>query len=613
MGTQNDGSGAAEHREKAQQYLAAVGKSFDEKGFLQAGTKKNRTAAKAYCFGAISELTQIPQESFTQEDRALLDQAAAVLTATAQAFYIGNGTKDRPDMEFVADYEEAKDCFDCYKLAAQLGERKAYHYLGKLYYTGCGTKKDDREAVRWFEKSMAAGETDSAVMLGYCYYNGSGTEKNLKKAFDLVSDLAASGDQLAGHLVELITQEDPALLKQDDAQTAPSSQPPRGDAGSLNRAQQNLKFQEQMSREAAYQETVYQDTEYQETEYQGTEYPETEYLGPAHQETEYLGPSYQKTAYQETVYQAPAYQQPVYQGQAYPPQGQGYIQQEQSYPPQGPGYPSQGPGYPPQGQNYPPQEFGYPPQGPGYVPQGGQAPGNGEKKGSAVKTILLIILLAAVLAALGFGVYTILSKRGAKDASGQEGTAQADAAAQAENTAQVQKEDAAPAAPATEKVPETQAPQTPQAQTPETAAPQTEKVPETQAKQVRHTYELIQTDMTWEQAAADARGRGGYLATISSQQEQMQIENMMTSYSSVHTVWLGARRLATGSAFAWNDGQALTYTQWGPGEPNNETGDELYLDMYELDGTWYWNDVPNDIAQYYSGKMGYVLEREITE
>ena len=124
-----------------------------------------------------------------------------------------------------------------------------------------------------------------------------------------------------------------------------------------------------------------------------------------------------------------------------------------------------------------------------------------------------------------------------------------------------------------------------------------------------HHYEFIQTDMDWEKANADAVSRGGYLAVITSSQEQSLIEELMKSYPSVHTVWIGGRRGYNGK-FIWVNNEDFIWTKWGNGEPNNETGDENYLDMYEANGSWVWNDVPNSISRYYAGKMGYILELE---
>lgn len=124
-------------------------------------------------------------------------------------------------------------------------------------------------------------------------------------------------------------------------------------------------------------------------------------------------------------------------------------------------------------------------------------------------------------------------------------------------------------------------------------------------------YEVVAADVTWKEAKKLAKERGGHLAVITSEEEQKKIEALVDQYDYLHTIWLGGRY--KDGEFQWINGEDFDYTSWGPGEPNNETGDEFYLDMYELHDTWYWNDVPNDIQQYYSGKMGYVIEWEIEQ
>ena len=125
----------------------------------------------------------------------------------------------------------------------------------------------------------------------------------------------------------------------------------------------------------------------------------------------------------------------------------------------------------------------------------------------------------------------------------------------------------------------------------------------------RHSYSVVISDVTWQQADTEARNQGGHLATISCQEEQAAVEAVLNGYPGLRAVWIGGQRLPEGR-FIWNTGEAFSYTFWGPGEPNNENGNENYMDMYPKDGRWVWNDVPGDIARYYSGSMGYVMEKD---
>lgn len=137
----------------------------------------------------------------------------------------------------------------------------------------------------------------------------------------------------------------------------------------------------------------------------------------------------------------------------------------------------------------------------------------------------------------------------------------------------------------------------------------TEEIEEEKETFSRSEYEVVILDCTWEEAQADAENKGGHLAVITSEEEQKEIEALIGQNGNLHTVWLGGRM--EGDRIKWINGEVSSYTKWGPNEPNNETGDEKYLDMYEKDGLWLWNDAPNDIKKYYSGRMGYVIEKEI--
>lgn len=124
-------------------------------------------------------------------------------------------------------------------------------------------------------------------------------------------------------------------------------------------------------------------------------------------------------------------------------------------------------------------------------------------------------------------------------------------------------------------------------------------------------YELVVSDATWKQAKKAAKQRGGHLAVITSEEEQKIVEELIDRNDHIHTVWLGGYR--KDDTFCWVNKERFAYAKWGDGEPNNETGDENYLDMYEVNDTWYWNDVPDSIEKYYSGKMGYVIEWEVLQ
>ena len=125
-----------------------------------------------------------------------------------------------------------------------------------------------------------------------------------------------------------------------------------------------------------------------------------------------------------------------------------------------------------------------------------------------------------------------------------------------------------------------------------------------------HSYMVVISDATWEQASAQARNQGGHLVVITSREEQELIEQLLLPYSYLRAVWIGGTRANSSGPFRWITEESMYFTSWGPREPNNDTGDEVYMDMYPLNGEWVWNDVPNDISMYYAGRMGYIVEFE---
>ena len=54
-------------------------------------------------------------------------------------------------------------------------------------------------------------------------------------------------------------------------------------------------------------------------------------------------------------------------------------------------------------------------------------------------------------------------------------------------------------------------------------------------------------------------------------------------------VWLGSSDVATEGSFVWlSNGDALTYTRWETGQPNNYRNQDCVVFNFKLD----WNDAP---------------------
>lgn len=105
-----------------------------------------------------------------------------------------------------------------------------------------------------------------------------------------------------------------------------------------------------------------------------------------------------------------------------------------------------------------------------------------------------------------------------------------------------------------------------------------------------HRYVLVNIRMTWCEAKAHSERLGGYLATITSQEEQDWIcQNFPDA-----RFWLGGTDEDVDGEWRWVTGEEWGYTNWGQGEPNDFLLGEDALEMSTLlDNTnGLWNDLP---------------------
>lgn len=127
-----------------------------------------------------------------------------------------------------------------------------------------------------------------------------------------------------------------------------------------------------------------------------------------------------------------------------------------------------------------------------------------------------------------------------------------------------------------------------------------------------HEYEFVPAEnVTWAAASAAARGRGPgwHLSTLTSADEEAFVMSLLpTAVADRSHVWLGGTDAASEGAWRWISGETWAYTNWWPGEPNDNGGAEEYLALDFRLGTWAWNDVSSDIDGR-SWARGYVVER----
>ena len=129
-----------------------------------------------------------------------------------------------------------------------------------------------------------------------------------------------------------------------------------------------------------------------------------------------------------------------------------------------------------------------------------------------------------------------------------------------------------------------------------------------------HTY-LLSSVGTWDEVQAEARRLGGNLVTINDATEESWIRNV---FGDSEQLWTGLNDEAVEGQFEWVSGEAVTYTNWLPGEPSNSGGTEDYgiLNYFgqwndtDSDGAWKW-DSQDSQWLWQEGLRG-VIEIDIT-
>jgi len=115
-----------------------------------------------------------------------------------------------------------------------------------------------------------------------------------------------------------------------------------------------------------------------------------------------------------------------------------------------------------------------------------------------------------------------------------------------------------------------------------------------------HYYALTTTTEDWLTAEAEAAALGGHLASVTSQGEQDFLVNTFVSGANDHHIlWIGLTDQDVEGTFVWSSGEAVTYTNWQGGEPNNFNGIEDYVAINwhfgnNIGGSTIgaWNDTP---------------------
>ena len=129
--------------------------------------------------------------------------------------------EDEPDPIDAPEHDHA---IQRYRSSGQ-GNAWAEYNLGNAYYFGNkNTKRNYKEAVKWFQKAASMGDSWAKYNLGVCYRNGQGVKQDIKEAIKLYQAAAQQGVVEAKQALERLELNRPAENGHTEVQQKPNEQ-----------------------------------------------------------------------------------------------------------------------------------------------------------------------------------------------------------------------------------------------------------------------------------------------------------------------------------------------------------------------------------------------------
>jgi len=122
-----------------------------------------------------------------------------------------------------------------------------------------------------------------------------------------------------------------------------------------------------------------------------------------------------------------------------------------------------------------------------------------------------------------------------------------------------------------------------------------------------HSYLIVDKKLSWTSAKLEAEHRGGYLAIITSVEEQEFIMGLLSRNGNRSFYWLGGYR--EGGNWQWLTGETFSFRNWSRGKPDNYKGEEDKLVILRKPawggGMGQWEDLNKGFVD---NGLGYIIE-----
>ena len=96
-----------------------------------------------------------------------------------------------------ASRKNFKEAFKWFEKAANKDDAKAAYNLGYFYTGGLGVKMDLKQSLKWYKKAATLGNIDAQLNLGFMYIGGHGTKVDYKKAAYWIKKVKDTGNEKA--------------------------------------------------------------------------------------------------------------------------------------------------------------------------------------------------------------------------------------------------------------------------------------------------------------------------------------------------------------------------------------------------------------------------------